>query len=47
MIGIIFAMKEEIDEFLKLVTDIEEINIFELTFYRCKLESKNLILDKN
>lgn len=44
MIGIIFAMKEEINEFLKLVTDIEEIYIFELTFYRCKLKDKNLIL---
>ena len=44
MIGIIFAMKEEIDEFLELVTDIETMNIFELTFYRCKLGNKNLIL---
>ena len=44
MIGIIFAMKEEIDEFLKLVTDIETIYIFDLTFYRCRLGNKKMIL---
>ncbi len=44
MIGIIFAMKEELDEFLKLVNNIEEKKIFDLTFYLCNLEDKKLVL---
>ena len=44
MIGIIFAMKEELDEFLKLVNNIEEKKIFDLTFYECSLENKKLVL---
>lgn len=44
MIGIIFAMKEELDEFLKLVTNLKEKKIFDLTFYECNLEDKNLVL---
>lgn len=44
MVGIIFAMKEELDEFLKLVSNIEEKKIFDLTFYLCNLEDKKLVL---
>ena len=44
MIGIIFAMKEELDEFLKLVSNVQEKKIFDLTFYNCNLENKNLVL---
>lgn len=44
MIGIIFAMKEELDEFLKLVSNIEEKKIFDLTFYECTLDNKKLVL---
>lgn len=44
MIGIIFAMKEELDEFLKLVNNIEEKKIFDLIFYECTLDNKKLVL---
>lgn len=44
MIGIIFAMKEELDEFLKLVSNINERKIFDLTFYECNLDDKKLVL---
>lgn len=44
MVGIIFAMKEELDEFLKLVSNIEEKKIFDLTFYECTLDNKKLVL---
>ena len=44
MIGIIFAMKEELDEFLKLVNNIEEKKIFDLIFYECMLDNKKLVL---
>jgi len=43
-IGIIFAMREELDELLKEVSLEKEENIFDLTFYRCKLGKKELIL---
>ena len=33
-IGLIFAMKEELDEVLKQVEIEEEFTIFNLTFYR-------------
>lgn len=43
-IGLIFAMKEELDEVLKLVNIDKEYKIFELTFYDCILGSSNCIL---
>ena len=42
--GIIFAMKEELDEFLKLVDLKKEEKIYDLTFYKCKLNKKDLVL---
>ena len=44
MIGIIFAMKEELDEFIKLVDNIKTKNLFDLTFYECSLNNKKLVL---
>ena len=44
MIGIIFAMKEELDEFIKLVNNIREEKIYDLTFYKCNLFDKELVL---
>lgn len=44
MIGIIFAMKEELDEFIKLVNNIREEKIYDLTFYKCNLFNKELVL---
>ena len=44
MIGIIFAMREELDEFIKLVNSIEEVKIYDLTFYKCSLFNKDLVL---
>ena len=32
-IGIIFAMKEELDALLKVLTLVKEYKIFDLTFY--------------
>jgi len=43
-IGIIFAMREELDELLKEVSLEKEETIFDLTFYCCKLGKKELIL---
>ena len=43
-IGIIFAMKEELDELLNMVDLIDTINIYELIFYKCNLNNKELIL---
>ena len=43
-IGIIFAMKEELDELLNIVDLIEEINIYDLTIYKCLLNNKELYL---
>ena len=44
MIGIIFAMKEELDEFIKLVKNIREEKIYDLTFYKCNLFNNELVL---
>ena len=43
-IGIIFAMKEELDEFLKIVEKVNEYKIFDLDFYECTYNDKNLVL---
>ena len=43
-IGIIFAMEEELTEFLQLVTLNRQYNIYDLTIYDCKLKDKNLFL---
>ena len=43
-IGVIFAMREELDEVLKLVTLETETRIFDLTFYECELGKKELVL---
>ena len=43
-IGIIFAMEEELNELLKEVELINEYKIFDLTFYECKLQDKELVL---
>ena len=44
MIGIIFAMKEELDEFIKLVDLNKTSKIYDLTFYECSLFNKKLVL---
>lgn len=44
MIGIIFAMKEELDEFIKLTTLKETKKIYDLTLYECSLFNKDLVL---
>lgn len=43
-IGIIFAMKEELVELLNIVDLVEEINIYDLTIYKCILNNKELYL---
>ena len=43
-IGIIFAMKEEIDALLELVDKTNEYKIFDLTFYECIYENIKCIL---
>ena len=43
-IGIIFAMKEELDEFLEIVTKENEYKIFDLDFYECSYNDKSLVL---
>ena len=43
-IGILFAMKEEIDAFLKQVDLKNKFEIFDLTFYECNLNSLNCVL---
>ena len=43
-IGIIFAMKEELEEFLKLVTLKQEYKIFDLSFFECSYQEQDLIL---
>ena len=35
-IGLIFALKEELDEVIKYMKVINEFKIFDLTFYECK-----------
>lgn len=46
-IGIIFAMEEELRELLNLVTKEKEYQIFDITFYECKLNKKELVLAKS
>lgn len=43
-IGIIFAMKEELNELLKILTLNKQYEIFDLTFYECNLNDKEIIL---
>ena len=43
-IGIIFAMKEELDALLKVLTLKKEYEIFDLTFYECELDNKEIIM---
>ena len=43
-IGIIFALKEELEALLKVLTLKKEYNIFDLTFYECELEDKEIIM---
>ena len=43
-IGIIFAMKEELDEFLEIVSKENEYKIFDLDFYECTYNDKSLVL---
>ena len=46
MIGILGAMEEEILAFKEMMSDIEEINIHGLIFYKGKLNSKELVVCK-
>ena len=43
-IGIIFALKEELEALLKIATLKQEYEIFDLKFYECELDNKNLIM---
>ena len=43
-IGIIFALKEELEALLKVVNLKKEYNIFDLTFYECELDEKQIIM---
>jgi len=43
-IGIIFAMKEELDELLKVISCDNEYKIFDLDFYECTYKDKELVL---
>lgn len=43
-IGIIFALKEELDALLKVLTLKKQYEIFDLTFYECELDSKEIVL---
>lgn len=43
-IGIIFAMKEELNELLKILTLKKQYEIFDLTFYECNLNDKEIVL---
>ncbi len=43
-VGIIFAMKEELDALLDIVNIEKEYKIFELDFYECKVGNTNCIL---
>ena len=42
--NIIFAMKEELDALLKVLTLVKEYKIFDLTFYECELNNKQIVL---
>ena len=43
-IGVIFAMKEELDELLKIIKCENEFKIFDLDFYECTYNDKELVL---
>ena len=43
-IGIIFALKEELDALLKVLTLKKQYEIFDLTFYECELDNKEIVL---
>ena len=43
-IGIIFAIEEELNEFLRIVELKKEYKIFDISFYECKLNDKDLVL---
>lgn len=43
-IGIIFALKEELNELLKILTLKKETKKYDLTFYECTLDNKEIIL---
>ena len=43
-IGIVFAMKEELNELLKIVELKKEYNIFDLNFYECIFNNMEIIL---
>lgn len=47
MIGIIAAEEKEINEILKLMTNINEIKIFEKIFYTGLIEEKNIVVVKS
>ena len=42
--GIIAAMKEEMEEIKKIMTDTEEIKIYELIFFKGKINNSNVVL---
>ena len=43
-IGIIFAIKEELEAALSNFELVDEYKIFDLTFYDCKLQEKECVL---
>ena len=43
-IGIIFAMKEELDEFLKVIDVTRETTYYDITFFECMIENNKCIL---
>ena len=47
MVGIIGAMEEEISAIKQLMTDIKVIEIASLTFFKGKIENKNVVLAKS
>ena len=44
MYGIIAAMQEEMQEIKKIMTEIEEKKVYELTFFEGKINEKNVVL---
>lgn len=42
--GIIAAMQEEMQEIKKIMTEIEEKEVYELTFFKGKINNKNIVL---
>ena len=43
-IGIIFALKEELEALLKVLTLKKQYEIFDLTFYECELDNTEIVL---